>query len=83
MPDSPVIESVYNFPDLNALPCYKLESKMHKVEPNYDVKVPAVVDSSLPTSSPDLLEHRLSKRYLLSIHIHMCFAISMQLEFNY
>lgn len=51
----------FSITDLNALPCYKLESKMRKVDPTYDLATPMVIDESSPVLSDDLLEHRLSE----------------------
>lgn len=62
--------------DLNALPCYKVESVMRKVDPNADFLAPVVVDSSSVVPSDELLEHRLilGQRYIPSDikanHIH-------------
>lgn len=61
--------------DLNALPCYKIESQMKKVDSQADFLAPVVVDPSTPLSS-EQLEHRLilGQRYIPSDvkanHIH-------------
>ena len=49
----------FSHSDLNALPCYKVESEMKKVDPNADLRAPLVIDSSSPVPAEDLLEHRL------------------------
>ena len=49
----------FSLSDLNALPCYKVESEMKKVDPNADLRAPLVIDSSSPVPVEDLLEHRL------------------------
>ena len=47
------------FPDLNALPCYRIESEMKKADPNADLRAPVVVDPSSPVPAEDWLDHRL------------------------
>ncbi|KAK7455916.1 hypothetical protein BaRGS_00039450, partial [Batillaria attramentaria] len=53
--------------DLNALPCYKVEAKMRRIDSNTDVQTPLVLDSS-PLVTDDMLEHRLvlGQRYIPS-----------------
>ncbi|KAK7095037.1 pseudouridylate synthase TRUB2, mitochondrial-like [Littorina saxatilis] len=52
--------------ELNALPCYKVESEMRKANPNTDFTAPMVLDTSVPVPAEDLMEHRLvlGQRYL-------------------
>ena len=57
--DGQRFELVFSLSDLNALPCYKVESEMKKVDPNADLWAPLVIDSSSPAPVEDLLEHRL------------------------